>query len=144
MGDTPPSREKDNEDTPKYILEFQENRILFSGALGVSIVAFTGMLQFSWEEIASDLALFITFGCLIVSIPVNAMSIYLTTFAIQRKTNLHLRKSVISIGTLGGLITTLGALTGLFWHFHWVAGFSFLLISCVATAFALLERSKHP
>jgi hypothetical protein len=97
MGDTLPPGERENVDTPRYILEFQENRILFSGALGVSIVAFTGLLQFSWEEIATDLALLASFVCLIVSIPVNAMSVYLTTFAIQRKTNLHLTATPVSI-----------------------------------------------
>lgn len=130
-------------DIPLYILEFQENRLLYSGALGVSVVAFIELLQFSSKEISADSALLFSLVCVIVSIPVNAMSVYLTTFAIQRETNLVLRKSFVWISLCGGLLTTVGALTGLFWHFYQAAGIAFCLTAVAATVFALKERGKH-
>lgn len=136
MRNTPQGRGE----TPGYILEFQENRILFSGAIGVSIVAFTGLLQFSLKDM--DAALIGSLVCLIISIPVNAMSVYLTTFAIQRNTNLCFTGWFLGI-SIAGLIATFGSLVGLFWHFHQSAGIAFCLVSIVATAFALLERHKY-
>jgi hypothetical protein len=122
------------EDSPGFINELRENRLLFSGALGVSIVAFTGLLQFSPKEM--DAALIGSLICLIGSIPINAMSVYLTTFAIQRPTNLYLRKSFLAIAIMG-LFATLGGLIGLFWHFSCIAGSSFSVVSLAVTGFAL-------
>jgi hypothetical protein len=126
--------------TPHFIMELRENRLLFSGALGVSIVAFMGLLQFSSKEL--DTALAGSLICFIVSVPINAMSVYLTTLAIERVANIHFRRAFLLISIMG-LTATFGGLACLFWHFSCLAGVSFLGISLAATVFAFLERSRH-
>jgi hypothetical protein len=129
---------RQEKDTPGFILEFQENRLLYSGALGVSIVALTSLMQFSPANM--ETALTASLWCLVVSIPTNAMGVYLTTFAIQRGMNLRLRPAFVWISIVG-LIATLGSVTGLFWHFDKYVGVSFFLVSVASTVFALTARA---
>jgi len=124
-------------DEGKILRALKENRLLFSGALGIS-VAFTGLLPFSSER---DVFLTISLFCFAVSIPVTAMSVYLTTLGIEHKAVLD--SKAFPLVASAGLFATFVGLVFLFWHFYFLAGFVFLGASVFAFIFAMRKRRSY-
>ena len=110
----------------------KENRLLFSGALGISVVAVIQLLQLS----SFDTALVVSLICFAISIPLTAMSVYVSTLEIDNKeaanSNWFMGFSALGLGaTLGGLIS-------LFFHFAcYVDHLGWIFVGACAVAITL-------
>jgi len=104
-----------------------ENRFIFSGLLGISVVAIIQFLQLS----ALDTPLTVSLYSFSVAVPLLTLSVFTITVTS------HLEYTVVpGYLVMTHTIGTFAAFTGtvcIFWHFSRIAGIVFLLMSLIAT-----------
>jgi hypothetical protein len=95
----------------------KEDRLLFSGALGVSVLAILGLLPMA--ELNSTLSFSLHFFA--ISIPLCAMGVVLTNWLLSGEDQMRYYGLYIAFG-YGGLFVTFCGLVGLFLHLGNVLG----------------------
>jgi ABC-type amino acid transport system permease subunit len=123
----------------------REDRLLFSGGLGISLLAVIQLLQLT----ELDWALSFSLHCFALSMPLTAMGVFLMDLELSLKRHINGYVFALTVGIIG-LVATVSGVAGLFIHLgyigkSWYGGWEVAMIFGISTLIAIvLAYYSHP
>lgn len=119
----------------------KENRLLCSGALGISVVAVVQLLQLS----SLDTPLVVALYAFAAAIPLTAMVVYVTTLEIDNQAAAK-PEWLFLVLTLLGLVVSLVGVGALFFHFDFIQcagyiGWTFIGVSALTIVLGFIFKT---
>jgi len=117
----------------------RQERLLNSGTLGVGVVTVIQLLQLD----SLDVPLWVSLVCFATSLPILSMSIFILSMELEHTRMPTKPLGVLVSGWAGPIISFIG-IAAIFWHFHYLAGVLFIVISLGALIVGGMYAARVP